>query len=724
MSDEDKKDSDTEETGKKRRKSSRRGKRARRSKKDKEKKSTRSEAEGAEESGDGEKPVKKVKKRRAKKSEAASAEKSGDGEKPDNKDKKVKLKITKPVSAFTAKPKKKFGLKKKAGEEDAESGSPKKKFGIKKKAGEESADDSRPKKRAAKADNDSEPVEKAEDEGEESKPKKSRLKRRKSRKKDGERKPRRRYRRTKTSEDEETSTEPAAEDAGETSVPEEKPKKAVVVEEEPEVAEEAEPSEEAEAEPEVAEEAEPAEEAGHEVAGDETLTEESEPEPELAEEEAPAEEPEPEPEVAEEGAPTEEAEAEPEVAEEAEPVEEAEPEPEPEVAEEEAPTEEPEAEPELAEEDPEPVVSTNPFVHPKVGPVVAEEVPTPPDRPSLKIERFQSSKKPKKAPGSELRALEKALAQAAPGEIPTGFQKRSVAAIRFLSSLEGTERAMVLTENEQNEFDVAAVGGVEGDYKNLTSLRLLKSVFLNKEPLMLIDVRKDLRFHRDQVLRDNEVRSIVCVPFEDLVTGTRGLLYADNVTTESAFTYQDLRKVEAFAKLLKEEVDLGEYEEKPPEEPEELQTEVEPTSPWVWVILAVAAIVIVVPAIMAKARKPAPKQTPTITRRETAKPQTVLTGFIKALESRSLAGAYQFLSPERRSKLSIERFQRIGKAYLEDEKNAWTLSRLQVHKGGTATENLETFELIPPNDREIWKVVMQKEEGSWYVHSIKGPLEL
>ena len=360
---------------------------------------------------------------------------------------------------------------------------------------------------------------------------------------------------------------------------------------------------------------------------------------------------------------------------------------------------------------------------------------------ALKPEKLDSSfvkseQKPQKksgasrAIGGQLRDLEQALAQSEPGKLPSGIEKRSVAAISFLSRLEGTQRVMVVVEDDKGELQCTAAGGVEGeDYLKQTSQRLLRTVLRSNESKLLLDATKDARFSNDAALKSQGVLSALCAPFTDKVSGARGLLYVDNLERDNAFTYQDLRNVESFCNRLATDTYLEGFEQvtTSPKAPDELQAEVQQVDPRIYIAVAIILILVMVPSIFSLfGSKEEEKPTgPTIVTRATADSKTVVISFLRAIETRNFRSAYQYLTQERRGKLNFDKFNAQAVKFMSEKGNSWIIARLDVVENTTNSDFLKTYDLIPPDDRLLrWKVTTQKLEGVWYISSIRemGPL--
>jgi GAF domain len=354
-----------------------------------------------------------------------------------------------------------------------------------------------------------------------------------------------------------------------------------------------------------------------------------------------------------------------------------------------------------------------------------------PEAPSqLDTSFIKTEKKPEKGPklevGGELRSLEQALAKAAPGKLPSGVKKRAAAAASFLLSLKGAQRVLVAVENGET-LEFVAAGGIQGeDYRQQTSLRLLNSVLRTGEPLLLLDTAKDQRFGKDKVLSDVGVKSALCVAFEDRVAGAKGVLYVDSLEEDNAFTHQDLRRVQDFGKRLAEDTHLGDHEGSLTQsKPEVLVAEVHPVNPWLYVAVVAILVAVTLPSIFGSdPGKKEVEQAPRITTRETAEPKTIVTGFLKAVQTRNYRSAYLFLSAKKQKKISLESFETLVGEFVSDERRLWVLGRLECVPAGGEGETLKEFELHPPRDGKPWKVVLQREDGAWRISSLKGDLTL
>lgn len=351
--------------------------------------------------------------------------------------------------------------------------------------------------------------------------------------------------------------------------------------------------------------------------------------------------------------------------------------------------------------------------------------PEQPKLEALESSVTKSDRKPQKRPGGELKALEEELAKTTAGKISGGFQRRAAGMIQFLGKVEKMERAAILVRNEEKVLEAVAVAEFSSEeFFSQTSRRLLKYTQLTKQPLMVIDCARDNRFARDPEIASNKVRSVICVPFTDFLTGSEGLIYLDNTSEPDAFSYEDLKNVEAFAELVESQADLGEHEFQAPAEPEVLQTEVEPTSPWIPVAVLVASVLLIVPAIWSKV-KPAPKPTatPVIAVAETSTPDQIVLSYLRALGSGATEGAYYYLSEDVRGRIDLPTFEKAAQLYLSEDRSAYALMRAQT-SSVEVSGNLATVSIEVDPETEAWRATLIKSEDSWHITALDGGPQL
>lgn len=327
--------------------------------------------------------------------------------------------------------------------------------------------------------------------------------------------------------------------------------------------------------------------------------------------------------------------------------------------------------------------------------------------------------------GGQLRDVEKVLSEKTTGKLPWGIKKRALPAMKFLSQLRGIQRGMVIAASVDGELECVASGGIEGEKSlDYAPMRLLKTVFRTKEPILLLDGQKDPRFVNDQRLQEIGVRSGLCVPFKDCESGADGLLYVDNLVKASAFSYQDLRAVKEFAKKMATDYQLGETEVIPESKvPVELATEQKPTDPRLYVALLVAAIVLVFPALSNPTKEePEVVATPPSVERVTQDPKAVVLSFIRTIESSNVRSAHKYLVPSRQETVSLEELEKQIKSFIRDGDNAWVLSRVSIEEESRFNSKSKRYRLLRADrEKSNWKIgVREKTDGSWVVDTISG----
>lgn len=338
-----------------------------------------------------------------------------------------------------------------------------------------------------------------------------------------------------------------------------------------------------------------------------------------------------------------------------------------------------------------------------------------------------SPSKPLSAPGASLKLLEQALHKAVPGKLPEGLKKRSVLAIRHVFTLGNVQRAAVLLENEQATVEALAVGGFSSELDSMDQIpvRLLRATKTSGKPLLMVDCIRDPRFAKDPVVTKFQIHSVVCIPFTDKESGSRGYLYLDNCALPNAFSYSDLEGLTDFAHKLATQTDLSEYDTTPVHSPsEELHVELQPVSPWWFVTAIVAAIILVTPALYSTFTKTdAPPPRTTSATQPVENPAAVIQGFIRSLDAQSYEGAYSYLSKDLQSKVSKEDFNAKIKADMARYDKAWRLSRVNIRGGNLDQEALKSFRVTVGHSGP-WDWTLQKTDGKWYLHEFEGGLSI
>ena len=339
-------------------------------------------------------------------------------------------------------------------------------------------------------------------------------------------------------------------------------------------------------------------------------------------------------------------------------------------------------------------------------------------------ERTPKPSKPSSSVGGKLRDLEQALSQSGEGKLPWGFKKRALASITMLAKLSGIQRGLVMVEDSQGELRSAAKAGVDGeDYIDQFPLHIMKSVLRSNEPLLMLDTTRDPRLMKDEKLQSQGIISGLCVPFSDCVSSARGVLYADNLERDNAFTHGDLRDIREFSKRLSTDIHLEEFLPPPQAKaPEKLETESLPFDPRILLAILCASILLVWPSL---SNPPKPEPKPVVKKvkvtRVTTDPKIVVLSFLRALETRNYRSAYNYLSEEQQKKVELEKFGEQVKKFAATGNNSWLLAGLSVIDGSTHSGTVKNYKLIRSDGEPIsWQVTLTKSQDSWYVSGTKG----
>ena len=327
--------------------------------------------------------------------------------------------------------------------------------------------------------------------------------------------------------------------------------------------------------------------------------------------------------------------------------------------------------------------------------------------------------------GGKLRDVEKLLADSPSDNLPFGIEKRALQAMKHLASLKNIQRAMVLAVTTGGELKCVVSGGMGGE-KSLEQapLRLLRSVHLTKEPLLLLNAQKDPRFSKQPRIQKLGIKSVLVVPFEDCRSGAKGLLYVDNLEMPNAFAHQDLAFLKDLAEQMASDYQFGETQEsaaKP--EPSELLTEAKVFDPR-WYIAAAATVMLLLwPALSNPTvdKKAAPPPRAPVSR-VTSDPKSVVLMFIRALETRNTKSAYLYLSTKQQEKIELEKFGKRIEKFVSKDDNAFILSRLKVVEDSRSFGKTKRYRLVPVDEVESsWKIVLaESDEGKWHVTKILG----
>lgn len=355
----------------------------------------------------------------------------------------------------------------------------------------------------------------------------------------------------------------------------------------------------------------------------------------------------------------------------------------------------------------------------------ATEEPEPESKPSS--EPFARKAEPEPAPevfrtrpGGDLRSLEKTLEEAAKPAGPKLSANRAASILRaFCSTIGATRRALLVTENSQGNFDCVAAAGFEGpDYLEETSARLLRKVWLTRDPILFIDAIKDPRCLRDKQIQKNKVRSVLCARIFDSATQTPGLVYLDDPEKPGSFSRQDLREAELICRSL---ISGDFVETQPPEPPPKKPTEStiseqEATSlldPRLYIALAVVAAIVMIPSISHSLKKePAPP--PPVTKRS-FRPERVVNNFLRSIRLGKEEYAYALLTEESRALVSLELFKKKSKKVKSQLDLAGEVTIVELD----SPENNETTRVLKVKPSG-WQVILKTQADVWKVDQFSG----
>lgn len=383
----------------------------------------------------------------------------------------------------------------------------------------------------------------------------------------------------------------------------------------------------------------------------------------------------------------------------------------------------PEVEPEEAPTQAEPSQEEPAQSAEKITEEVATQAPEPIDvPPTLKT---PTPKPAERKPGGRLRDIESALAETKAQVLTPEIGRRASAAVRFLATIENVERATVLIQVDGKLQAVAAGGFKETDTLAQIPRHLIGHVMSTNRSMMLIDFQKDTRFNRGRRIEGDPVRSVICVPFTDLVSGLSGLLYVDSVSRGDAFSYSDLDNVEKFASLLATQLELGQWEVAPVREDTFVEVDREPTSPWPYVLGLLLVAILMVPALTNKDDQFAALEDRGTVAPESADPETVLRSFVYGLETGGYSRAYELLSEDKRRQISSKDFEKRVKEFVRRSENksftSMDISLARSLSDGSQDDDRREYLLrTRGSDLEPWRWGLRRHDDTWYIDSLKG----
>lgn len=287
----------------------------------------------------------------------------------------------------------------------------------------------------------------------------------------------------------------------------------------------------------------------------------------------------------------------------------------------------------------------------------------------------------------------------------------------FLRSLEGTERAVVLTQEPGLGAVVRSiVGGLDPhdlDKDAVPGFALARAMD-QKKSVHSLDVTQDVAFAT--CARKSEVRSVLCVAVPGSA-GPTGYLYADHTFKQGAFSHAQLKAAEEYATRLGPQLEgaLAAERLRPPEQPlEDHHGALKAAG-----IVVVAALAWGAVGVLWHSHEQPPPRPAAVTM-QTATPATVANAYLALLKTNQLARAWEVLSDTRRQRLSVEKYQREAALWLKEGSHRWELDyRHAAPPVVTGRRAVVTVE--PPPDKLPWRFeLVQGEDGAWKLDRWEG----
>lgn len=287
----------------------------------------------------------------------------------------------------------------------------------------------------------------------------------------------------------------------------------------------------------------------------------------------------------------------------------------------------------------------------------------------------------------------------------------------FLRSLEGTERAVILTQEPGLPPALRSIsGGLDPQDldKDAVPGFALSRLMEGRKSVHSLDVTQDASFAACP--RRSEVRSVLCVAVPG-AQGTTGYLYADHTFKAGAFPHANLKAAEEYASKLGQQLEGALVAERlrPREGPAE-----DHHAPFkaAAVVVAAALLWAGLGVLMHTSEQPPPK--PASITMQNATPATVTAAYLNLLKTNQLARAYEVLSPPRRQKLSSEKFQREVAGWLKEGSHRWELDYRHVATPVVTGRRAEVT-VNPPPGKLPWRFeLVQQEDGSWKLDRWQG----
>ncbi len=296
------------------------------------------------------------------------------------------------------------------------------------------------------------------------------------------------------------------------------------------------------------------------------------------------------------------------------------------------------------------------------------------------------------------------------------------ACLRTLAQLEGTERAVVLTQ-EPGEGPAVRVlqGNLEpGDLATKESPGgfALHVASTDRKSVHSLDVHQDPVFAA--CARRSEGKSVLVVPIVGS-SGPCGFLYADHTSKAGAFPHADLRRVEAFAADIGPRLELALAASRAAPR-QAVSTEHHVALRTGAGLLILALLWAGTGVVFHTRSRPAPPPPPPSVAQAT--PQVVAASYLSMLRFKQASSAYELLSPHQQKRIPRERFEKEVNQWLLDRRNSW---EIDYRRAGAATVVGRRADVViqPAPGTKAWnyRLVQETDGGPWKLdHWDGGPL--
>jgi hypothetical protein len=113
--------------------------------------------------------------------------------------------------------------------------------------------------------------------------------------------------------------------------------------------------------------------------------------------------------------------------------------------------------------------------------------------------------------------------------------------------LQGDRFALI--EKTSDGFEFLMSNSLGKDVETQIPTRILTTVLQNASTLMLPDALSDQRHGDSEIVKNKNIRSVLCIPFE-IPGDRRALIYIDSLDQAAAFSVKDKREIEGLAQRL------------------------------------------------------------------------------------------------------------------------------------------------------------------------------